>query len=412
MWPFRRAVQTPERKENPVGGAYFMPMATDWTRPTKRRQYVEEGYQLNVIVYRCVVEICRALSDFTLEAKQGDNVLDTHPVLDLLKRPNPAQGWDAFIQQAFADFILQGELAISTPNEGQPAELWVTNPMHLIVQPGPAGLPRAYEFDKDGFKRRFPVQPDGTSDLFFMKKYNPLDYWRGQSPMMVAALVADTHNAGVKWNYKLLKNSARPSGLIKFEGTPVGETIARLREFFKEKLQGENNAGEIPMLTGGAEWVPMDNNPRDMDFMNTQKEMAKLIASAFGVPLPLIDNDASTFNNMETAKERFYTDTVIPLFNEFLSAFGAWIMPRFGTPDVTLQIDLDQVPALEASRQRRFDRMVRAVQAGILTVDEARVAIGYPEMGGAAAMLDPVGSIVSGNDMKAIAGLAYGAKAD
>jgi HK97 family phage portal protein len=412
MWPFSRANQAPEKKENPIGGAFYMPAGNDWTRPTKRRQYVEEGYQLNVIVYRCVMEICRALSDLTLEAKLGDDVLDTHPALDLLDRPNPAQGWDGFIQQAFIDYMLQGEMAINTPNEGQPAELWITNPIYLEVMPGRSGLPVGYKFKKEGYEKTFRVMPDGTSDLFFMKTYNPLDYWRGQSPLMASALAADTHNAGLRWNYKVLKNSARPSGLIKFEGTPQGETIARLREFFKEKLQGENNAGEIPMLTGGAEWVPMDQNARDMDFMNTQKESAKLIASSFGVPLPLIDNDASTFNNLELAKERFYTDTIIPMFNEFLAQFALWLMPRFGTPDVKLQIDLDQIPALEASRERKFNRMVKAVQAGVLTVDEVRVAIGYPEVGGAAAMLDPVGAMFNPTDVKAIAGLAYGAKAN
>jgi HK97 family phage portal protein len=412
MWPFTRATLAPERKENPVGGAFYMPAGNDWTRPTKRRQYVEEGYQLNVIVYRCVAEICRALSDFTLEAKLGDDVLDTHPALDLLARPNPAQGWDGFIQQAFVDFMLQGEMAINTPNEGQPAELWITNPLHLEVMPGRSGLPSGYKFKKDGYEKLFRVAPSGDSDLFFMKTYNPLDYWRGQSPLMAASLAADTHNAGSRWNYRLLKNSARPSGLIKFNDTPMGETVARLREFFKERLQGEHNAGEIPMLTGGADWVPMDNSPRDMDFMNTQKEAAKLIAAALGVPLPLIDNDASTFNNLEIAKERFYTDTIIPMFNEFLAQFSNWLMPRFGAPDVKLQIDLDQVPALEASRERKFNRMVRAVQAGVLTVDEVRVAIGYPEVGGAAAMLDPVGSMFNPSDVKAIAGLAYGAKAD
>jgi HK97 family phage portal protein len=410
MWPF--AKRAPERKDNPVGGAFVLPGGQDWQRPQKRKQYIEEGYQLNVIVYRCVIEICRALSDFTLEAHQNGEVLDKHPALDLLRRPNPAQGWDGFIHQAFADYLLQGEMAITTPNETIPAELWVTNPLHIEVLPGAAGLPRGYRYKQAGFERTFRVDPDGTSELFFLKKYNPLDYWRGQSPLMAAAIAADTHNAGLRWNYRLLRNSARPSGLIKFSGTPVGETIERLREFFRDRIQGADNAGEIPMLTGGAEWVPMDQNARDMDFLNTQKETAKLIASAFGVPLPLIDNDASTFNNLEVAKERFYTDTVIPMFNEFLAQFSNWIMPRFGTPDVYFAVDHDQIPALEASRQRRFDRMVRAVQAGVLTVDEAREAIGYAPLGGAAALLDPMGSVLRPEDTRAAARVVFGAAAD
>ena len=135
-----------------------------------------------------------------------------------------------------------------------------------------------------------------------------------------------------------------------------------------------------------------------MDFTTTQKEAAKLIASAFGVPLPLIDNDASTFNNLEQAKERLYTDTVLPLFNSFLSQFGAWYLPAFGD-GLALRVDMDQIGALEGLRTRLYDRMLKGVTAGVLTVDEAREAIGYEPLGDAAVKEDMA---------KAMQLLAYG----
>jgi len=233
--------------------------------------------------------------------------------------------------------------------------------------------------------------------------YDPLNYWRGQAPLVAAGLAADTHNAGMRWNYALLKNSARPSGLIKLAGDGSGEVVVRLREWFKRAFQGERAAGEIPILTGGAEWVAMDTNPRDMDFVTTQKEAAKLIASAFGVPLPLIDNDASTFNNLEQAKERFYSDTVLPMFNEFLAAFGNWLLPWYGD-GLTFGVDLDQVAALEGVRTRKYDRVIKAKAAGVLTVDETRVALGYEPLGGVAALLDPL----AGFDVTKAVEIAYG----
>jgi HK97 family phage portal protein len=124
----------------------------------------------------------------------------------------------------------------------------------------------------------------------------------------------------------------------------------------------------------------MDQTARDMDFVTTQKEAAKLIASAYGVPLPLIDNDASTFNNIEQAKERFYTDTILPLFREFLTQLGAWLLPFYGE-GLRFQVNEDKIGALESVRGRLFDRMVNAVNAGILTTDEAREAIGYEPLG-------------------------------
>jgi HK97 family phage portal protein len=398
VWPFARK---PEVKENPVGASFMLPGGQSWQKPSSAKAYVEEGYQLNVIVYRSVMEIARAMSDLEIElvGANGD-IIESHPVLDLLARPNPSQGFDSWIKEGFVNYLLTGEMAIAKfPEQARPVELWQINPLWLSVEPGRGGMPKEYVYNQNGQKRTFPVQyPSGQTQLFFMKMYNPLDYWRGQAPLVAAGLAADTHNAGMKWNYSLLRNSARPSGLIKFDGDAGPEVRQRLREWFKKSFQGENNAGEIPMLTQGAEWVKMDQSARDMDFMNTQKEAAKLIASAFGVPLPLIDNDASTFNNLEQAKERFYTDTILPLFREFLEQFGAWLLPQFGT-GLKFQVNEDKIGALEGIRTRLFERMLKSVSVGVLTVDEAREAMGY----------DPLGDTAQPEDVaKAMKLLSYG----
>lgn len=378
-WPFARKIEV---KEHPTGAAFFSPGGPSWVRQSNRVAYVEEGYQLNVVVYRAVAEITRSVSDLVIEVVAGDDPVDGHPSLALMARPNPAQGWDGFIAEAFTNYLLTGEMAIVRyPDTGKAVELWNLNPLYIKVDPGRGGLPAAYVYEQNNTTKAFPVDRiTGRSQVFFMKSYNPLDYWRGQSPLMAAGIAADTHNAGMRWNYSLLRNSARPSGLVKLTTEAGGEVVARLKEWFKRAFQGEHNAGEIPVLPAGADWVAMDTSPRDMDFVTTQKEAAKLIASAFGVPLPLIDNDASTFNNLEQAKERLYTDTVLPLFNSFLSQFGAWLLPVYGE-GLSFRVDMDKIGALEAMRTRLYDRMIKAHAAGILTAGEAREAMGYEPLG-------------------------------
>lgn len=385
-WPFSRRIEV---KENPVGAAFMVPGGAQWKAPASRRAYVEEGYQLNVIVYRAVCEITRAIGDMEIEVarvstdpKAKAEVLANHPALAVLNRPNPTQGGDGFLVEMFTNYMLTGEMACTRfPETGKPVELWAANPLYITIEPGRGGIPARYVYEQGNVKRAFAVTyPTGVSQMFFQKMYNPLDYWRGQSPLVAASLAADTHNAGMKWNYSLLRNSARPSGLIKLTADSGGEVIARLKEWFKSAFQGEQNAGAIPVLPAGAEWQAMDQSARDMDFMNTQREAAKLIASAYGVPLPLIDNDASTFNNVEQAKERLYTDTVLPIFRSFLAQFGAWFLPAWGD-GLTLQVNEDNIGALEGIRTRLFDRMVKAVQADVLTRDEAREALGYEPLG-------------------------------
>ncbi len=378
-WPFKKPI---EAKEHPAGASFLIESTVQWSGSNDRRSYIREGYQHNVIVYRAIREIVEACKAISIELFEGNNLIEQHPALDLLNRPNPWQAYDQWLSEMMVNRLLFGEtFAVGAP-DGQFAELWPLNPIDMVVKPGPHGLPKAYCHKRGKSEKYFNVDPiTGQSEVFYLKTYNPDNYWRGQSPLMAAALSADTHNAGTKWNYSLLKNSARPSGLVRFKGGyPAGETVQRMREYFKTAMVGSANAGEIPMLADDAEFVELSKSPRDMDFTNTMKETAKYVASAFGVPLPLIDNDASTFNNLEQAKERLYTDTVIPLMQEFMGAMSAWLLPRYGE-GLEIRLDLDSISALEGNRERMFNRAVLAFEKGVLTREESRVMMGFPSEG-------------------------------
>lgn len=400
-----RIFRPAEVKANPIGASLFVGAGDGFSKWQDKRAYVEEGYQRNPVIYMAVEEIAKAMSGLRLELvrnKGSDNeeYIETHPVLDLLSRPNPMQGGREFRKSVFVDYLTQGEMAIAQPQgQRQPAELWHVDPSEIEVKPGRGGIPAAYTHRRNGQTVEFPVRgvTAPRADLFFYKRFNPRDYWRGQSPLMAGGIAGDIHNRGSDWNNSLLKNAAKPSGIVSFKDDPSEDTVRRLKEWFKRAFQGGANAGEVPVLTGGAEWTQTSLSPLDMDFATSMTEAKKLLAGVYGVPLPLIDNDASTFANMEMAKERFYIDTIIPLANEWLEAFGAWLLPAFGD-DLTLCIDMDDIPALEAVRNRKFDRVMKALNAGLISMDEARDEIGY----------EPLENSDEGTDAADAAEQAYG----
>lgn len=371
--------QSLTKKENPAGVAYAMMGLPSYNQSKTKKSFIQEGYIYNVVIYRAIREITEAASGLKIILKQGDKILDAHPALDLIHHPNPATGRAGFIKHALTDLNITGEIFISTAaNDGkQPSELWIQNPVTMNVIPGKGGVPAAYESDLNGKKIQYPVdQLSGISEQMFMfKLYNPDNYWRGLPPLQPASLAGDVHNRGLEWNYGLLKNDARPSLVLKAKGVLSGDAVNRIREMFKTHYTGSSNSGTIPILSDGLDIEQMFVNAKDMDFLALMKEVSKYIASAFGVPLPLIDNDASTFNNLASAKERLYTDTVLPMVNQFLGAFGNWLLPRYGD-NLSFCIVMDDIPALEGLRQLKFDRTIKAVQAGLLTPNEARMALG------------------------------------
>lgn len=352
------------------------------------RRLFEEGYQYNVVVYRVVNQIIKAIQNINIDLIQNGQIIDNHIAIDLLKNPNPAQGFDSFIAEAFINKLILGEMFIATAEDGNkvPTELWNFDPLEIEIIPG-KNVAREYKHKVNGRSVTFPVDTiTGDSQMFFWREINPLDKWRGMSPLFPASLPADMHNSGLKWNFSLLKKGARPSGLVTFKGEPSEQTIARMREYFKEQWQGENNAGELPILTGEGSFQELGKTPKDMDFNTSLDKGTAFIAMAYGVPLPLVLNDASTFNNYKEAKESLYIDTVLPIFTEFLSSFSTWLLPKFGMKNAFFAPDLNSIQALESVRERKRNSISDLVAKGIISPDEARVDLGYDEVGGASAM--------------------------
>lgn len=358
-------------------------------RPYNVQTYFEEGYKQNVVVYRCVREITRAMSQIDCDIYNGADYDDVHPSNQFLKLANPRTTWQSFLQRMVTDYLLAGNAyCIAVKGTQGPLELWHIPAQAVSVVSGKRGFPQEYKiYGGEKGERVFPVdQVTGQCDLFHWADYDPTMINIGMGAMRPAALAADVHNNGLKWNASLLGNGAKPSGILRMKDRPSAEAEQGLREWFTDNYSGSANAGRPAILTGEAEYIHLGHTPQDMDYLNAMKEMAKYIASSFGVPLPLIDNDSATFNNIEQAKERFYTDTVLPLLDDFLSSFGLWLFPMYGPQGKGLSIkyDRDSIPALEGLQTKQTARLSQEVAGGMISIDEAREAKGYEPFGGIA----------------------------
>jgi Phage-related protein len=219
--------------------------------------------------------------------------------------------------------------------------------------------------------------------------FNPLDQWVGLSPLRAAALAVDIHNAGMRFNKALLDNSARPSGAIKLTGIPDEMALSRLREEVKIFRQGPSNAGSVPLLYGGSDWVELGLSPKDMDFKESMSMSAVSIAAAYGVPFPLIVPDAATFANMRDAREAMWENTVLPMLDKVIGGLSRWLLPVFALENARLCYSADGVTALEGKRQRKFDRIIAAKNAGIVTINEARQELDMGPVDGGDLLLVP-----------------------
>ncbi len=354
-----------------------------WT-PRDYASLTEEGYQKNVIVYRCVNLISRNVATPPWILYQGDHEVETHPYRSLMETPNPLQTRSSFIEALAGYILLSGNAYIEAVGQAHVEELYLLRPDRVKVIPGRQGLPSAYIYEVNGKKR--VIEGDaatGRCSVLHLKLFNPLNDWYGMSPIEAAASSIDQHNAVGSHNLSLLQNGGRPSGALVVKSAnqhPHGNLSDKERLALKESLhefyQGTKNAGRVLVLEGDLSWQEMGMSPKDLDFVEGKHLSSREIAQAYGVPTMLVGvpGDA-TFSNYKEARFHLWEDTVLPLLNMIMGEINRWLFSdNFG-----FSYDSDQIPALSIRREALWARIQAST---FLTINEKRQALGYSPLEG------------------------------
>jgi HK97 family phage portal protein len=356
--------------------ALFAEAKPYWS-PKNISDLAREGYAKNPVAYRCVRMIAEAVASLPLALYDGLRELDRHPLLDLLARPNPRETKTDFFEAVASYLLVAGNSYVElVAVAGEPRELYALRPDRVKVIPGGQGWPEAYEYSVAGKSVRFEMF-DAPPPLLHIKLFNPADDHYGLSPLEAAHRALDIHNAASGWNKALLDNAARPSGALVYSaasGNLSQDQFERLKSELELNFQGAKNAGRPLLLEGGLDWKSLSLSPKDMDFIEAKHTSAREIALAFGVPPMLLGIPGdNTFSNYQEANRSFYRGTVVPFANRLLAALTNWLSPAY-SEGLRLEPDLDQVQALSSERESLWRRVN---EAGFLSDDEKRAAVGY-----------------------------------
>jgi HK97 family phage portal protein len=386
-------IKPEETKQTGMMG-YFGVGSTD-IKKYNYQDLAKEGYLKNAIVYRCVNEISRGASAVPFVIKAGDQIIEEHPLIDLLNRPNPLQSYSEFFNSLFGYVLLSGNAYILKvgAETGTPQELHQLRPDRIVIKGSGNQIPDRYQYVLNGkVHQQYEVdQENGFSDLKHIKLWNPLDDYYGLSPMSAAAVEVDQFNMASKHNVNLLNNGARPSGAIVFKpqddsGFAVNLTESQRQQLLTDlnnRFSGTANAGRPLLLEGDFDWREMGLSPKDMDFLNLKHMSATDIAMCFGVPSQLVGvPDAQTYANVAEARLALYEETIIPHLRKLSSDLNEWLVPMFDER-LRLEFDIDAIPALSERRRKIYENVTSAVREGIMTRNEAREIIGLQPVDGA-----------------------------
>ena len=374
----------PERKESATSAnVYSQTMGRpNWT-PRDYAALANESSMMNVVAYDCVRRIATELANVPLKIYLGDNEDKEHPVMALLRRPNPFQSGDELLESHYSFMMLAGNAYLEGVQlDDGLEEIYRHRPERMVVVPGRRGLPVRYTYEVNGRKTHFdfPDDPRKFMPIMHQKMFHPLNDHYGMSPIEAVAFSIDNHNESVGYSKALLQNMAKPSGALKVstdgdsDGKLTDDQFDSIKKELEEQYSGMKNAGRPMLLEGGLEWQQMSLDMQELNFTEQQRETARAIALGLGVPPQLLGIPGdNTYANYKEANIAFYRQTVLPLVRKTYMSLSNWLTPFYGDT-FKIVADLDKVEALSPERVEAWQRIDKASS---LSLDERRTDLGY-----------------------------------
>lgn len=354
--------------------------------------YCEEGYAGNPYVYRAVSFLSSALGSlpWCLYQRDSDGELEeiedtSHQLLAVLRRPNPLTGGSALMQALGTQLLVTGRAHVLKVGPGRPGST-TSPPRELYLLPSTAmEMIRGQRQDIVGWRYSTGTgavttyQPEDVIYLHMQHTTDPLD---GMPPLAAAARSVDIANEARRWNMALLQNGARPSGVFSVEGRMADEDYQRAKEDMRRELSGSNQAGIPLLLEGGATWTQTGLSPDDMSWYEMTRTSLREIAIVYHLPVQILgDTESSTYSNYKIAVAAAWREGVLPLAVMIRDELNNQLTPEYGE-GLYLDYDPDDIDALAEDTDSQWGRLTEAVNAGVISRNEARSALGYSAVEG------------------------------
>lgn len=337
------------------------------------------------VVMAPVMWLQRALPEATLamrERIQGGKVepVDEHPMLELIRNPNPFYGDIALWAATILSFATDGNAYwIKVRNTaGQVVELWYTP--HWMIEPK-AGYDGSeflshYEYTPGTGYGRFPLAPQDV--VHFRNGLNPRDLRRGYAPMqnVIREIFADMESSN--FVASLLRNMGVPGVVISPKGgaMPTPEDVEATKTWFQQTFSGDGRGGTL-VMGAPTDVQPYGFNPQQMNLSEARDVAEERVCAALGIPAAVVGFGAGlqatkVGATMEEMRKLAWHNGVLPLGRALADELQRSLLPDFQRSGdrkrYELFWDTDDVLALSEDEDKQTARKLKEFEAGAITL--------------------------------------------
>lgn len=308
-----------------------------------------------------------------------------HAALNLWNRPNPYMTGEQFREIGWQHMELVGEwywvLSRGSSGKGTPVEMWPVRPDRMEPVPDPENYIAGWVYTGPNGEA-VPLLP---SEVIQLKYPNPLDLYRGMSP--VQSLLADIDSAKytAEWSRNFFLNSATPGGIVTFAKRLSDTEFKEFTDRWREQHQGVARGHRVGVLEQGATWDPNTYTMHDMQFVELRNLNREVIREAYRIHQAMLGNSTDVNRaNAQTAEQVHISWHEIPRLKRMRTVLNHMLLPMFGATSAKREFDFeDPSPTSAEDANEELNAKTKGVALLVATgfhPDDACEVVGLPKM--------------------------------
>ena len=342
----------------------------------------EQAYREIEIIHRAVEMVISACVDTPLKIIGQTPPKKVNKLLNI--RPNPFEDRVRFFRRALLDFHLDGNAFFYY--DGNDLYLLPANDVEVV--PDPHTFVNHYNYmisnqqssDFFGYNKQtrkseaITFQPN---EIIHITNENTSSIFRGTSKLKPLLRLIELYYYMINFQRQFFKNNAIPGFVLTTDNILSKRVKERLLEGWRNSYTTIfDNARHPAILDGGLKIDQFSTVKfQELDFENSIERIQQDMAKALGVPYVLLKSGNNA--NIDANQKLFYQHTVMPILNQFCSAFML-----FFNNGVQIKPDKLTIPALRPDERTQSIYYSTLVNTGIITPNEARVGLGFPSIDG------------------------------
>ncbi len=343
----------------------------------------EKAYREIEIVHRSVDIVINALIEVPLIIEGGSPSKKVNKLLQ--NKPNPFEDRVRLLRRAFLDFFLDGNAFFYYDKDQEGGAIYVIPANDMEIVPDERAFVSHYNYllrnqsESDlfgyGKARKSEAIQFLPNEIIHVKSENEESIFRGYSRLRPLERLFELYYYMINFQRQFFKNNAVPGFVLTTDNVLSQKIKYRLLESWRQSYTSLFNGARSPaILDGGLKIDKFSQiNFNELDFENSIERIQQDMAKALGVPYVMLKSGNNA--NIQANQVLFYNHTVLPILEQFCSAFS-----HFFNNNISIRPDKTAILSLQPDNRTQAIYYSTLVNTGIITPNEARVGLRFPKL--------------------------------